>query len=101
MAFDLFGCRLRKLASDACARKIASQLVQPKRDGEPLFTGHAAIAFQLLFQGKFRFHEHFLLRCSHCIGGFGGGEYRLLRQRRPAELGKTFMALVPLASVQL
>lgn len=57
------------------ARKIASQFMQPKRNGEPLFTGHAAIAFQLFFEGEFRSHEQFLLRCFHCIGGFGRETY--------------------------
>src|SRR5260370_21641163 len=83
MAFNLFDVRLRKLPSDAFARKITSQLVEPKRDGEPLFTGHAAIAFQLFFQDKFMSHEHFLLRSCHCISGFGVAPHKLLPLRRP------------------
>ena len=55
--------RVWKLPPDVRPRDVAGHFMQIQRNLQPLFTGHLAIAFNLLVQCRFRSHAFSIIQC--------------------------------------
>jgi hypothetical protein len=53
------------LATDSLTSHFAGQFVQFQRDGQPLFAGHLAIAFNLFLRRGRRCHKSFVSALTH------------------------------------